>query len=372
MEIEFNGIVLSSKCSEEDEAMSFVENGIIYSCDGRKLLKATSKCGNKVIVREETLVICDNAFRKCTLSEVVMPKSLIIIGDRAFNGSGVKNIYIPDNVEGLGDEVFGDCAELEEIRFGRKIKNVRLEFFRTYSSDIYVSQRTLKRLKITGVTEIADDTFEGFHSLESIAFGESLIRIGNRAFSSCRSLQNIDIPNSVVEIGCCAFSHCENVKTIKLGTGLKCINDMTFSHCGIQDIVIPDNIQEIKFMAFSYCGNLKNVHFGKSLKTIENNAFSNTRIENIEIPENVKEISYHAFNNCSYLTQVRVLNSNAKIEECAFEGCNSLSEKCRVSLTEKFGPYLFQQSTGSKIMSFLGELWDNLTGGIEYKNPLFP
>ena len=394
MEIEFNGVALSSKFSQEDEAMSFVEDGIIYSCDGRKLLKATSKCFNKVIVRKETLVICDNAFQGCPSSEVVMPESLIIIGKRAFMGSMVKNIDIPDSVEELGDEVFGDCAELGQIRFGKKIRQIRHEFFHTYFSKIDVSKQKLKKIEITGAEEIADETFKEFYSLESVVLGEGLIRIGNKAFYQCNiksidipnsvveigceafwlcsSLRSVDIPNSVVEIGCGAFNGCSNVKMIKLGIGLKCINDSIFRDCGIEDVVIPDNIQEIKSFAFSSCKNLKNVHFGKSLIKIGVGAFESTRLENIEIPKNVREISSYAFGDCQYLTQVQILNSNIKIEECAFEGCKSINEDCKVNLMDKYGPYLFQHSTKTNIMNFFGELWDDLTGGVEYKNPLFP
>ena len=284
----------------------------------------------------------------------------------------VEKIDIPDSVEGLGVEAFGDCAELKEIRFGKKIEHIRIDYFRTYYSDIFISQRTLKKLVISGATEIDDRTFESFHALESVVLGGSLIRIGERAFSNCSSLQNLDIPNSVVEIGFLAFSGCRNVKTIKWGTGLKCINEWSFAHCGITDIVIPDNIQEIKYGAFFDCGNLKNIHLGKSLIRIGGSAFSNTRIENIEIPKNVKEISSYAFGDCFYLTQVRILNTKAKIGECAFEKCRSLSKDCEADLIERFGPYLFQLSTESKIKNLFSEILDALTGGVPYKHPLFP
>ena len=123
MKIDYNGFILSSEYTEEDEAMSFIEDGLKYSCDGLRLLKATKDSPDKIMVRKGVLVICDDAFSKCQASKVVLPESLVLIGDNAFACcSSLEEVTIPSNVLEIGEIAFYGCTKLKRVFF----KNVKL------------------------------------------------------------------------------------------------------------------------------------------------------------------------------------------------------------------------------------------------------
>ena len=122
MKIEYKEIILSSDYTEEDDVMSFIEDGLKYSCDGLRLIKATANSSNKVIIRKEVLVICDEAFSNSMASEVVLPDGLVLIGDRAFNKSNLEVVTIPSNVLEIGNGAFAGCFKLKRVFF----ENIKL------------------------------------------------------------------------------------------------------------------------------------------------------------------------------------------------------------------------------------------------------
>ena len=56
-----------------------------------------------------------------------------------------------------------------------------------------------------GVTEIKENAFRDFTSLESVTIPSSVKKIGKHAFSGCKSLNSVTIPDGVTEIGGGAF-----------------------------------------------------------------------------------------------------------------------------------------------------------------------
>ena len=103
--------VLSTKATEEDFKYAIkYECGVMYSRDGKKLLKASSSL-REYVVREGTEVICDGAFSWCTsLQSVTIPNSVTSIGYYAFGRcESLQSITIPNSVTSIGDGVFRDC-----------------------------------------------------------------------------------------------------------------------------------------------------------------------------------------------------------------------------------------------------------------------
>ena len=79
--------VCCTKVTEEDLKDAIEdEYRVMYSRDGKKLLKASfSFRKKKYVVREGTEVICDDAFRQCgSLQSITIPNSVTSIGDDAF------------------------------------------------------------------------------------------------------------------------------------------------------------------------------------------------------------------------------------------------------------------------------------------------
>lgn len=94
--------VCCTKVTEEDLKDAIEdEYRVMYSRDGKKLLKASfSFRKKKYVVREGTEVICDDAFRQCgSLQSITIPNSVTSIGDFAFYlCESLQSITIPINV----------------------------------------------------------------------------------------------------------------------------------------------------------------------------------------------------------------------------------------------------------------------------------
>lgn len=82
-------IKLDEKSLDESVLLESVvdEYGVIYSKDSTILLKAVSNIPSRYIVREETKVICNEAFKGCyNLTSIDIPDSITIIGEDIFLG----------------------------------------------------------------------------------------------------------------------------------------------------------------------------------------------------------------------------------------------------------------------------------------------
>ena len=265
--------VCCTKVTEEDLKDAIEdEYRVMYSRDGKKLLKVYfSLCGEEeYVVREETEVTCDGAFRYCkSLQSVTIPNSVTSIGYSAFSGCRfLQSVTIPNSVTSIGDYAFSSCV-----------------------------------------------------SLQSITIPNSVTKIGDGAFCGCESLQSVTIPNSVTNIGNNAFSGCNICFFICNSPYFQnddvCLfnKDKTAIVCRIKDCVnyiIPNSVTSIGDWAFSGCDSLQSV----------------------TIPNSVTSIGDHAFRWCKSLQSVTIPDSVTKIGNYAFCGCRLLDEPSRLRLME--------------------------------------
>ena len=221
MDINYKGIILSSEYTDEDEAMSFVENGLEYSCDGLRLLKSSVvNCPNEIQIREGVMVICDKAFEGCMASKILMPKSLVLIGECTFGNSNLCSVIVPNNVLRIGAKAFQYCE-----------------------------------------------------SLTQVSLGSQLTVIESKAFYECSSLGTIKFPNTIKEIGDAAFYGCIKLQHVDLGK-VNRIKELTFYGTKIRKITLPESVSHVSSRAFEGCIYLKQVLIEnpKSIE-IEKNAF---------------------------------------------------------------------------------------------------
>ena len=130
--------------TDEDRKKSVVLFNVAYSADGKKLVSARCDWGiefniSNFVVDAGVEIICDgafdgcysltqvklpaglkyigaNAFRNCSLTEVLMPNTVLGIGSKAFNScTDLQNISISDNLVYLGTGVFDNCRRLEKL-----------------------------------------------------------------------------------------------------------------------------------------------------------------------------------------------------------------------------------------------------------------
>lgn len=112
--------------------------------------------------------------------------------------------------------------------------------------------------KINGkeITRIGD-VFNGYTSLTSVTFPNSVTSIESYAFVNCISLTSINIPTGVISIGIETFSGCTSLTSINIPNSVTSIGNYAFLQCAsLTSINIPNSITSIGYNAFDSCINL--------------------------------------------------------------------------------------------------------------------
>ena len=271
-------IYISTEATEERISDGIKdEYGVIYSRDGKMLLK----CENVDIICYEikvgTKVICDTAFSFCkSLRQITIPNTVTNIGDNPFVGcrnitiksethrfvvekgllidnqnkniisqiENNENVIIPDSVNSIGKRAFWYCDSLRQV------------------------------IITNSVTSIGDEAFSECISLQHIIISNSVISIGKETFYQCVSLQQISIPNTVTIIGDNTFEQCISMKQIILPDSITSIGDYAFSRCeSLRQITIPDSVIYIGDGAFDECNSLQQITIPDSVMSIGNHVF---------------------------------------------------------------------------------------------------
>ena len=366
---------LSTEVTEQDlENAVEDEYGVKYSRDGRRLLKVSNSLDGSYKIKENTKVICNDAFWGCTsLSCIVIPNSVTYIGDDAFSMTALSSVVIPNSVTSIGKGTFWNCTFLSSIVIPNSVTSI--------GNRAFVGCKSLSNIVIpNSVTSIGNRAFEGCTSLSSIVIPDSVTDIGESAFSSCTSLSGVVIPNSVKSIGESAFSSCTSLSGIVIPNSVKSIGYRMFSSCtslssivipnsvtsigdsafwdctSLFSIIIPDSVTSIGSCAFSNCSSLSNIVIPASVTNMDGNPFlywngiltvlsssffyaNDVLIDNVKktiiafrnkessyiIPNSITGIGPNAFSHCETLSNIFIPNSVTSIGDNAFWGCKSIS-----------------------------------------------
>ena len=279
---------------------------IIYSNDGKKLLKVADNC-KRVKVRKGVEVIASKAFdstrvthvklpdtvkilkpsallRAHYLESINLPDSIIKIDRYAFqfcggSGKGLKEIVLPKHLHNLGENAFYGCEKLVKLvirgdfrwehswlennpfYYTEKLSviknsnpNFKVEDGMLMSADGKILFRCVndnKRIVINdGVETIAQGAFCGRDRMEQIFLPNSLRIICKDAFRGCHNIDNVEIPKGVLSIGVESFSFCWNLKTLILPSSLREIGYCAFEHSDhLTNLIYPkDREDEFKKM----------------------------------------------------------------------------------------------------------------------------
>lgn len=313
--------------------------GVLYSQDGRKLLKysleegyGSESFGDRIWtndeecefgsikqqslcsyeIKEGTEIICDDAFSECeSLRSIMFPQSVKTIGYAAFRGcESLEYVGINEGVETIDSDAFNGCINLKSLLLPKTLKTIEpdsitgVQSIISHSEEFVCSDNCL-------FTEDMLTLFYFFQNGEDcLEIPIGVERIGNYAFSGS-DIQNVEIPETVVEIGHYAFANCLN----------------------LEEIHIPESVKKIGQAAFYECENLNRVNLPKDLEIIEGYTFGNCRnLGNIQLPDSVKEILYYAFQNTK-TTSIILPKSLELFCNDPFVGCDIQSFK---SLSDKF------------------------------------
>ena len=180
-------------------------------------------------------------------------------------------------------------------------------------------KKNIKTVTIEQGVESLVGTFQGYFSLTSVTFSDTVKLIGENAFNNCINLRDITIPEGVTEIGDRAFMGCKQLTSIKIPSSVEKIGERAFSGCNLKSITIPGSVNTIDEYTFSGCTNLSSVDIEDGVDEIKAYAFSGCiNLKEVNIPDSTEEIGENAFGQCKKLNEVKILNSKTKISKHSF------------------------------------------------------
>ena len=196
---------------------------------------------------------------------------------------------IPSSVTNISDFAFYGCSNLTSVAFGGS------------------------------VVSIGNDAFENTR-LSNVVFGSGVTSVGEFAFAHCPRLVSVTIPNSVTNIGFEAFQNCSSLMAINVDTpnlAYGSLAGVLFNKRQTTLIqypddkagtayTIPNSVTNIGQAAFQYCANLTSVVLGGQVVSIGSSAFANTRLNQITIPDSVTSIGAGAFSDCVNLSRIMI------------------------------------------------------------------
>ena len=345
---------IDTSVTDEDIANGVKDEfGVIYSRDGKRLLKCPSalKLSNYNI-KVGTKAICDSAFELCrSLQSVTIPSSVTSIGEMAFYGcDSLHSVTIPSSVTSIGKSAFGGCSSLYSINLPASVKKLgNNPFVGCKLLHLSVAEKSnftlmdglvidLKGILISclnhsssitipsSVTSIGDRAFRECSSLHSVTIPSSVTSIGESAFLECSSLYSVTIPSSVTSIGNYAFWGCRSLWSVTIPSSVTSIGDSTFWGCrSLRSVTIPSSVTTIGDGAFAECDSLRSVTISSSVTSIGDSAFRGcSSLQSVTIPSSVTSIGYKAFSECRSLQSVTIPSSVTTIGDRAFWGCRWL------------------------------------------------
>lgn len=289
----FDGIKTTS-FSVPENSNFMVQDGILYSKDGKILLRCATEKSGAVTVPDSVVRINAHAFKGChKLTSVTMGNQVKGIGDSAFEGcSSVKEISLSSNVTRLRRNVFKNCRSMEKIsNLSNKISKI--------PNCGFANCKSLKELKLpNSVRKIEDSAFFGCSALESISISPKTTSIQWGAFRKCTSLKSVSLPKSVNYIGGSCFEGCTSLVNVKLSRNLSEIEAWTFKDCSnLQKITLYNGIEYIGIYAFSGCQSLTKLTIPNSVDTITEYVFCDCKNLNLTLGKNITDIKTCAFDN---------------------------------------------------------------------------
>lgn len=329
------------------------ESGVVYSIDGKRLLKCRNKSIGKYSIKEGTTIICNEAFSCSSLTDIHIPNSVIRIGKKAFERCKLTEIHLPDSVLRIEEKAFYMCTSLHKIFISASVSLIRNRAFqycrhirsihvdpknRNYDSRnncnaiIETNTNTLvigcaSTIIPDSVTHIGNGAFACQRSLFSIQIPKSVVCIENAAFFECYSLSEIIIPESVSFIGYNAFRDCYNVRSIHVDKNNKHYDSRNDCNAiidtkenllirGCDSTIIPESVTHIGKAAFSCCS-FPTIHIPASVTHIGDAAFTFCKkLRVIIIPESITHMGRNVFDCCESLSQIIVpIGSRNKIEK---------------------------------------------------------
>ena len=285
----------------EDNSKYMVEDGILFSKDGRKIyLYPVGKTGDTYVFDSNVKEIGDNAFSDCPY---------------------LKKINIPDTIENVGSSAFSSCSNLKEAIVNAKKLN-RLTFFRS-------------------------------SNLESVTIGSNVSSWGDQIFLGCNKLSDLTILSSTLDVNNNHLYTSSALKEIKVNENnskYMVKNGILFSKDGSKIYAYPTGKQEDTYV------------FDSNVKEIGDSAFWMTNLKCINIPDTIESVGNSAFGHCSNLKEVTV--NAKKLRRLTFYSSSNLDSVTIGRNVSSWGDQVFLSCNKIPSITYLGtkDEWSNTLG----------
>lgn len=332
-----------------DNASFKSERGVLYSADGKRLVKYPPLLGSGASyeVIAGTQIISTAAFAYTEIVSITFPDTLTEIENEAFIHSLLRGVTIPDSVTVIGDRAFLYSFDVARVELGASLERIGALAFsycdklaavnipasvthigeRAFScceflNDISVDEENLHYIIISGALYTKDGKtliqYPIASTDKSFAVPEGTLTVAEEAFSCACNIERVVMPDSVASIMDGAFYECSSLREVKLSSSLTDIGSAAFMSCNnLTAVKLPDGVVNIGDDAFYWCLNLREVNIPNSVKRIGDSAFSRTSIESIALGGGVEYIGRCAFLN-SALREVTVPASVEYVGYAAF------------------------------------------------------
>lgn len=362
------------------------EFGVKYSCDQKRLLKAPESL-EEYVIKNTTVVICDNAFYGCqNLKFISIPDGVVKLGAASFAECyGHEYISFPNTLEIIGREAFVRCRNLKQITLPTRLRIIGDNAF-TYCcslGSIYIP---------SGVEAIGNAAFSGARGLRSIVVDKNNIHYDSR--NECNAIivskndtiiagcANSTIPSNIAHICKECFSMdelkeynipqrliddlCENadnntlvcsldwslgitdnfngtyskdgkrflgldnigIVEYRISSDVQYICNGAFAQClSLKKVTMPQSVVEVGELAFAFCESLEEIELSTKITKIEKGTFCHCKsLRSICVPEGVAVIGKDAFYGCKKLKTVSLPTTIGIIGKDAFDGCHCLEQ----------------------------------------------
>ena len=341
-------------------------DGIVYSADGKTLIRCPEGRVDAVEIADGTETISDYAFYNCNnITNIKLTDSVVTIKKSAFMYCrALETVKLSDSLKTIDNHAFYGCGKLTSVDFPDTLLSIGSAAFSScdllsvvipdsvISLDGFSANPNLKNVYIgSGVESIKNNTFD-CSSLEEIVVSED-----NQYYTSFDGilynktktkviqiprgiLGEITLPATLEEFTYDEVRYCPYIDSINVEQGsefYKSIDGILYSADGkslircpegrVNDVIIAEGTEKIEYGAFYYCGKFSFADIPDSVITIGNNAFYECRLlSTVNISSRLQTIGSHAFYYCHKLKSVTLPETLVKIDAEAFECCYSLEE----------------------------------------------
>ena len=221
-----------------NENLFKIEDNLIYSNDGKKLLLCPNSRTGDFVIPNSVEIIDEEAFRTSKLSSVIISDKVKKIEYGAFGYSKIKKITIGKNVESIEAHTFWGCDFQKVIFRGEKVFAYNINASNNVSDLELDGNENLFKIEDNIIYSIDGKTLLLYPNSKTGDFvvPNSVEIIDENSFTASK-LNSVIINNSVTTIKRNVFSS-SKIEEIKIGENVNSIGQNAFNTNSIKTVII--------------------------------------------------------------------------------------------------------------------------------------